>query len=66
MKTIVPLFLTASLFGCGGADSDASLEARMTFLIRRVGTQLLSLRVKLKNELSSSQDICRNMPIKKK
>ena len=31
MKTIVPLFLTASFFGCGGVDSDASLGSKDDF-----------------------------------
>ena len=31
MKTIVPLFLTVSFFGCGGTDSDASLGSKDDF-----------------------------------
>ena len=31
MKTIVPLFLTVSFFGCGGADSDVSLGSKDDF-----------------------------------
>ena len=31
MKTVVLLFLTVSLFGCGGADNDASLESKDDF-----------------------------------